>query len=343
MAGLGFVYLDHDQVAALLPPAAEAIDIVAQGLAAHGRGEVVLPPKSHIRLDDRYDGHFNVLPGFVAGIDRAGVKVVGDYVGNLAHGLPSEIALLLLSDPRTGAPLALMDATAITWLRTGCVTAIGARHLANPGAAVLGHVGARGTALSNILALAALFPLAEVRVASRHTATREHLVRQVRERTGLRAVAVDTVREAVEGADIVVEATRLSTPQVLIEEPWLKPGVCLVTYGWVMALDPAIPAAFDRLVVDDWVQCRLGGQLHPLIEAGTLTREHIHAEIGAIVAGLAAGRASPAERTLFWHRGFAISDIVLGHAIHERALARGIGQRLTLWRESPEIIEGTGT
>jgi ornithine cyclodeaminase len=140
-----------------------------------------------------------------------------------------------------------------------------------------------------------------------------------------------------------VEATRLSKPTVLIEDGWLKPGVCLVTYGWVMALDPAIPATFDTLVVDDWAQCSLGGQLHPLIQAGRLTRADIHAEIGAIVAGLARGRAVPSERTLFWHRGFAISDIVLGHAVHQRALARGIGQDLTLWRQSPEQFEGVGS
>lgn len=338
MAALEFLFLDHEDVEASLPPVAEAIAIVEGGLGAHGRGDVVLPPKSHIHLDDRYDGHFNILPGYVGSIERAGVKVIGDYVGNLARGLPSEIALLLLSDPRTGAPLALIDATTITWLRTGCVTAIGARHLAKPDAAVLGHVGARGTALSNVLALAALFPLEEVRIASRHRATRERLARQVTERAGLRAMAVDTVRDAVVGADIVVEATRLSQPEVLIEEAWLAPGVCLITYGWVMALDPGIPGAFDMLVVDDWAQCQLGGQLHPLIVEGTLTRDDIHAEIGAIVDGQARGRSSPIERTLFWHRGFAVSDIVLGNAVFERAKVNGRGRSLTLWRDSPEAV-----
>ncbi|MGH6718254.1 MAG: ornithine cyclodeaminase family protein [Alphaproteobacteria bacterium] len=336
MTSLDFVFLDHDDVVASLPPIEDSIRVVEQGLRAHGLGEVVLPPKSHIRLDDRFGGHFNVLPGYVGPIERAGVKLIGDYVGNLEHGLPTEIAVLLLADPRTGAPQALMDATEITWLRTGCVTAIGARHLARPDSAVLGHVGARGTALSNVLALAALFPLREVRIASRHSATRARLARQVRDRTGITAVAVDSVRDAVVGADIVVEATRLTSPQVLIEDSWLAPGVCLVTYGWVMALDPAIAARFDKLVVDDWEQCRRGGQLYPLIERGELGRERIHAEIGAIVAGHAVGREGPAERNLFWHRGFAVSDIVLGDAVLARAKAAGRGRLLTLWRDSPE-------
>jgi ornithine cyclodeaminase len=102
-----------------------------------------------------------------------------------------------------------------------------------------------------------------------------------------------------------------------------------------MALDPALPFRADRLVVDDWAQCQRGGQLHPLIARGELRREHVHAEIGEIVAGLRPGRTSPDERIVFWHRGFAISDIVLGAWILARAEDRGVGQVLTLW-EGPD-------
>ena len=130
MASVSFRYLNRLQVKSLMPPEARMIELVESGLAAHGRREVVLPPKSHIQLDDRYNGHFNILVGWAAPNDTAGVKVIGDFVDNYKHGLPSEVAMLTLYDPRTGVPRALMDATDITTERTGAVTAIGARHLA---------------------------------------------------------------------------------------------------------------------------------------------------------------------------------------------------------------------
>ena len=94
----------------------------------------MLEPREHLVPDPAFDGHFNLLRAYVAPLDVAGVKVVGDYVGNWKLGLPSELALLTLYDPRTGVPRAIIDATAITEWRTGAVTAIGARHLARRGA-----------------------------------------------------------------------------------------------------------------------------------------------------------------------------------------------------------------
>ncbi len=331
-----FLFLDRAEVAALAPRGADLLRIVEQGLAAHALGEVVQPPKSHLPLDGRFNGHFNILPGYAGPVDMAGVKVIGDYVDNWRRALPSEIALLTLYDPRTGAPCCLMDATLLTWLRTGAVTAIGARHLARPDAAVVAHIGARGTALGNLELLAGLFPLREIRIASKRPETRERLAATVRERTGIDARPADSVRQAVEGADIVVEATRLERPEVLIEESWLAPGALLVTYGWVMALDPRLPPSVDKLVVDDWEQCGRGGQLSSLIQSGTLGRDRLHAEIGEIVCGRRPGRASADERILFWHRGFAVSDIMVGSAIYDSARRQRRGQWLTLWEGGEE-------
>jgi len=325
------MFLDRETVRSLLPNTRALLQIVEGGLAAHGRREVVLPPKSHLVLDDRFNGHFNILSGYVAPADIAGVKVIGDYVDNYRVGLPSEIALLTLYDPRTGAPRALLDATQLTWLRTGAVTGIGARHLARSDSRIVGHVGARGTAFSNLQALASLFDLEEIRIASKRWETREALAREIEDKLGIRARPVDTVEAACRGADIVIEATRLEQPQVLIEDKWLKPGSLLVTYGWVMAVDPLTVASVEKRVVDDWEQCHKGGALYPLIASGALRDEHIHAEIGQIVCGERTGRTHAEERILFWHRGFAISDIVLGSWIADQAKQKRSGQTLTLW------------
>ena len=314
----------------------EILAAIETSLGAQGRGQTVIEPRVHL-APGQSNGHFNVLRGAInAPVDRAGIKVVGDFVDNYQRGLPSEVALLTLYDPATGVPRAVMDATVLTWLRTAAVTAIGARRLARPDAAVVGHLGARGTALSNLRALAACFPLREIRIASRRAATRDALAARIADELGVTARAVERVDEAVDGADIVVESTRLERPEILIRSGDVKPGALVVTYGWVMAVDPALPLSADKLVVDDWAQCRQGGQLHPLIENGQLTRARVHAEIGEIVAGLRPGRTSPDERIVFWHRGFAISDIVLGQRILDRAEARGVGQMLTLLETGAE-------
>lgn len=331
MTHLDLIFLDRAQAGTLVPEIGEILDIVETGLRAHGGGEVVQPPKSHILLDDRYNGHFNVLMGYVGPLETAGVKVIGDYVDNYDHGLPSEIALLTLYDPRTGVPLCIMDATTLTWLRTGAVTGIGARWLARRDARVLAHIGARGTAFTNIRAIANERAIKEVRISSKRPETREALARRVEQELGVTALPCESIEDAVADADIVVEATRLERPQVLVDKDMIKPGALLVTYGWVMAVDPALPLAADKLVVDDWEQCCKGGTFHPLIEAGQLSRQGLHAEIGQIVCGARPGREREDERIVFWHRGFAVSDIVLGRAIFERAKAEGVGRSLRLW------------
>ncbi|MGE3877102.1 MAG: ornithine cyclodeaminase family protein [Parvibaculaceae bacterium] len=331
MRSVEFTFLDQAEVASLIPDFGEVMRVVEEGLRAHGRKDVVLPPKSHILLDDRYNGHFNVLTGYVGPIDTAGVKVIGDYVDNIDHDLPSEVAMLTLYDPRTGVPRCVMDATSLTWLRTGAVTGIGARHLARRNSRILAHIGARGTAFANIKAIASAHPIDEVRITSKRKETREALARQVEEELGIDAVALADIADTVLDADIVVEATRLEKPQVLVRDEMMKPGSLLITYGWVMAVDPDLPLKADKLVVDDWRQCCEGGTFHPLIRDGKLTRDHLHAEIGEIVDGARPGRESDKERIVFWHRGFAVSDIVLGQHILEQADARRLGRRLKLW------------
>lgn len=325
MPSISLRFLDRSQVEALSPGPDALIRIVQDGLSAHGRREVVMPPKAHLHLDTLFNGHFNILPGYVAPIGRAGIKVVGDYVDNWRHDLPSEIALLTLYDPATGVPCCIMDATSLTWQRTGAVTCIGALHLANAGSSVVGHIGARGTAFSNLRLLASKFPLNEIRICSKRADSRERLAARVREELGVAARAVGSAVEAAAGAEIVVEATRLAAPEPLLHARDLAPGALLVTYGWVRALDAGLPFAMDKLVVDDWEQCTHGGQLHDLIAGGALQRRHVHGEIGEITCGKLPGRETPQERILFWHRGFAVSDIVLGDWIFRRAEAQAVG------------------
>ena len=180
-------------------------------LAAQGRGETVIEPRVHLFPGGGADGHFNVLRGSLPRDGVAGVKVVGDYVGNHLRGLPSELALLTLYDTETGAPTAILDATAITAMRTGAVTAVGARHLARPDSRVLAHIGSRGTAEWNVRLLCRVLPGAGgdphplAHRAQPHGPGRGARGRARPARCGRSA----SWEECVRGADVVVEATRL--------------------------------------------------------------------------------------------------------------------------------------
>ena len=139
-------YLNGLDVAELKLTDEEILSAIESSLAAQGRGTTVIEPRMHLIPDAKVHGHFNVLRGSIgAPINLAGVKIVGDYVDNYQHGLPSEMAILNLFDPKTGVPKAMLDATSITEMRTGAVTALGAKYLARKGSKVLGHIGARDT------------------------------------------------------------------------------------------------------------------------------------------------------------------------------------------------------
>jgi alanine dehydrogenase len=320
-------FLSAVDVAELSLSDADVLAAVEAALRAQGEGEVVLEPRVHLVPDPAIDGHFNLLRAYVGPLGVAGVKVVGDYVDNYKLGLPSELALLTLYDPRTGVPLAIVDATGITERRTGAVTAIGARHLARRRARVLGHLGARGTAFSNVMMLDSELDLDEIRVTSRRLESREAFGAALREALGKPVQVVETPEEAVRGADVVVEATRLVEPQPLLRTAWIEPGALVIPYGTISAVELSLTTVMDKIVVDDWGQCRQGrfGALRPHVEQGLLSEANLHAELGQIVAGHKPGRESDDERILFWHRGLATTDVAVGQLLYERALERDLG------------------
>lgn len=308
----------------------EILAAVEQGLLAQANGGAVIEPRMHLTPDPAFNGHFNVLRGYVAPISLAGVKIVGDYVDNWKLGLPSEMALLNLFDPRTGMPVAILDATAITDMRTGALTALGARHLARKDSRVLGHVGARGTAYWNVRLLDRLFDFDEIRVHSRRPESRNAFAARLTADLGKKVTASDNWQDCLQGADIMVEASRLTERAELLKSDWINPGATLIPYGTVSALELSLTDRMDKIVIDDFSQFRAGrlGALRPHINAGKISEESVHSEICQIVAGNKPGRENDDERILFWHRGLSLSDIALGAAMLRKARAMGEGEEL---------------
>ena len=323
-------YLNHADVAALAMTDAEIVAAVEDGLKAQGRGEATIEPRMHLVPEKDYPGHFNVLRGYLRPLRMAGVKIVGDFYRNHEQGLPSELALLNLFDPANGAPLAVIDASDITDMRTGAVTAIGAKYLAPASPRVLGHIGARGTSFWNVKLLDSLFHFDEIRVHSRRAESRDAFARRLEAVLGRKIVVTDDWESCVREADIVVEASRLDKPEPLLKTDWIKRGALVIPYGTMSAVELSLTDIVDKFVMDDWGQAHAGpfGALRAHVDTGRLSRENLHAELGQIAAGLKPGRESAAETILFWHRGLSLSDIALGAAMLAKAQRLGVGQVL---------------
>lgn len=330
MMDIHFTYLNGPDIAALEMTDAEILAAVEQGLIAQGRGDCVIEPRMHLTPDPAFNGHFNVLRGYVAPLGYAGVKVVGDYVDNYKRGFPSEMALLTLFDPETGMPKALLDATAITEMRTGAMTALGAKYLGPKTARRLGHIGARGTAYWNVRLLDSLYDFEEIRVHSRRPESRDAFAETLSRDLGKPVVATADWETCLDGAEVLVEASRLPAPEPIFKTEWVPKGALVVPYGTMSTLPIDFTDIMDKIVVDDRGQMRAGhlGALRPHIDAGKVSEESVHAELGEIAAGTSPGRERDDETILFWHRGLSLSDIALGAAMLAKAETMGIGQSL---------------
>ena len=330
MAGVEVLFLSRQDIDALELSLQDVLDAVEVGLEAHGNKKVIMPSKDHLVLDFP-EKLFNILKGYVEPVSSAGVKVIGDFEKNYEHDMPSEFATVILFRPETGAPYAILNGTSTTWMRTGAVTAIGAKYLACDNPKVLGHIGARGTAWYNVAMLDLLFDFEEIRVTSKRPASRERFAAEMSERLGKKVHVVETSEQTVRDADIIIDASRLLEHEVLVDKAWVKPGALVQPYGAVLSTSPDLPMVADKFIVDDWNQCKQSqyGQFAGLIQEGALGDRHCYGEIGEVVAGLKLGRESQEERIVFWHKGFAVSDIVIGHLAYEKAREKGIGTLLS--------------
>src|SRR3954453_8572066 len=291
---LELTYLNGPDVERLALTDDEILDAVEAALRAQGEGRTGLEPRGHLKPHTAGDGHFNVLRGVVLPLGLAGVKVVGDFHGNYRVGLPSELALLALFDPGTGQPKAIVDATGITEMRTGAVTALGARHLAPRGARVLGHIGARGTAYWNVRLLHRVLELDEIRVHSRRPESRTAFAARLQADLDRPVTVTDDWGSCVRGPAVVFEASRLEQPEPLLRTEWIEPGALVVPYGTMSAVELSLTSIMDKGVVAGGGQGGPGpfGALRRHVDQGLVTAEPPHAERHEIVAGLRPGRES---------------------------------------------------
>jgi alanine dehydrogenase len=324
--------LSRRDVESLLDPR-ELIDAVATAMADLSSGRASTPNRVAALVPER-DGLLAAMPGHVPSLGALTAKLVTLFPRNADGPLPTHQAVLGAFDPHTGEPVAVMDATAMTELRTAAGSALSVRLLAREDARVLAIAGTGVQARAHARAVALVRQLAEVRIAGRRTDRAEALARELRDE-GLPAQAAGSFEEAVRGADVVCAATHAIEP--VIRREWLSPGVHVTSVGYNpdgRELDDATIA--DALVV---VESRATALAPPPAGANDLTRpiaagligaDHVHAEIGELVAGTRPGRTAPEQITVYKSVGVAVQDAAAAALVLARAREAGAGIRVEL-------------
>lgn len=317
------LYLSGDDVSRCGLTMAAVIEVVERAYAEKGAGRTESPPKLGVHLPPP-DSFIHAMPAYVPSAGAAGMKWVASFPGNRALGLPSISGLIVLSDVETGLPLAVMDGSWVTTMRTGAVTAVAARRLARADSSVAAILGCGVQGRSNLLALTEVLPLTEVRAFDTDTTAARRYADGVGAETGLAVGAAESAHAAVDGADVVVTAGPiLLRSHRTLRAGWLKAGAFLATVDYDSYVHPAALAELDLYCTDD------APQLLAARERGYFREiPELHADLGELVAGTRPGRQSDEQRTGISHLGLAICDIAVAAAIHRRAMERGIGRLL---------------
>ena len=331
MSGLEVLFLNLSDVQSILSME-DALKAVEEAFREKGLGRVQMPPKLYVYFP-RYGGDFRVMPAYLEKTGVAGVKTVNVHPKNpKLYGLRTVMAIIELLDPKTGAPLCIMDGSWLTAMRTGAAGGVAAKYLARRDSRVVGLVGAGVQARTQLEALnLVLNSIERVKVFDIVEEAVLRYAGEMSKRLGLDVEPVSSVEEAVREADVVVSTTPSKSPVVMDE--WIGEGVHINAIGadapGKQELDPKILRR-AKIVVDDMEQAVHSGEVNVPISQGLLSTSDIYAEIGDIVAGRKPGRVSSYEITVFDSTGLAIQDIAVAWTVYRRALESGVGLRLKL-------------
>jgi len=302
----------------------EIIEALEAMFKEKGAGRVEMPPKPGIHT--RPESFIHAMPAYIPSLEAAGLKWVSGYPANQAKGLPYISGLLILNDPETGVPLAVMDCTWITAKRTGAATAVAAKYLARANSSTVGIVACGVQGRSNLEALACLFKIKQVKAYDLYPEIAERFAGEMSEQLQLDIEPVKTLPEAVKGLDIVVSSGPiLKYPKPLIEPGWLAEGAFASPVDFDSCWQGAALHEVDKLATDDLAQMRYYRQ-----EGYFQTTPEAYADLGEIAAGQKPGRESEAERTMSINLGLALDDMATAIRLYQRAKERGIGFELPL-------------
>ena len=331
-----FLYLTQEQVIECGGlDMVQTIEAVEKVFSLLDEGECIEPRAPSIRWGRLNDRRISMHPAYIGGdVQVTGIKWIPSNPENpIKRNMPRSNGVIILNDPETGFPLAIMDGTVISAMRTGAVVGVGAKYLARPDAEVVGLIGAGVINHTQLMALhAALKHIRLVKLFDIAPEKAHAFAEKMGESLGLEIQVVDSAQAAIEGADIVAPATNANREDRYIQAEWIKEGAYLAnlsvndyTFGAV--------SACDKIVVDNKKQLQVTeAVLTDMVDEGLVNPDDI-VEFGAIVNGKQPGRTRDDERIFFSPLGMGIEDLINAHRVYQEARRRGIGQELELWHE----------
>jgi len=300
----------------------EALKAVEQSFRLQTEGKTIMPPKVYLNLP-QYQGDFRAMPAYVDG--AAGMKWVSVYPDNWRQSLPSIVATIILCDPSTGYPLAVMDATYITNIRTGAAGGIAVKYLARRDSTIIGFVGAGVQAKTQLLAIIEVLPqIKEVKVFDLNWDISQKYADEMMAKLGINIHPVETIQDATE-ADIVVTTTPSRKP--VVKKQYIKPGTHINAIGADAKGKQELEADLLRsgkIIVDDIEQASHSGEINVPLSGGIMKIEDIYGTLGEVVANVKKGREDNEEITIFDSTGLAIEDVACAKIVYEKAKKRGV-------------------
>ena len=305
----------------------------------HATGGYVLPEKIVMQWeespDEEKDNHINIMPGYIGGqFEAAGLKIIASFTRNpFEHGLPRASALVVLHDTEVGLPLAVMDGTLISAMRTGASTGVGVKYLARQDVTRVGLIGAGVQCRTQLMAAQVARPgIRQASVFDIHRGRAEAFAAEMSERLNLEVRVAESAEEVVRQAEVLVTATTTTRP--IVRDGWLAPGSLYAhVSGYECEYD--VLRAADKVLVDDWelVRHRMYSTVAYMWRDGEFADDDIYAELGQVVAGQKPGRENDHETIIYSPIGLGLHDIAVASRIYERAQSEGLGQKVTLWEK----------
>ncbi len=322
--------LNQTQIKKIIPLAeiGRVIKRVERAFVSYGREEAQMPAKSYLYFE-KYGGDLRIMPSFAPELDMAGTKIVNVHPHNPKIGLPTVMAAIILNDAKTGLPLAMLDGTYITGMRTGAVGAVAAKYLAKKDAKTLGVIGAGVQSIFQIAAICQVRKIKEILVFNIHEKKVEWLSQQLK-------ILKIKIRKAslpeASGQDILVTVTPSRKP--VIKRSWVRPGAHINAIGadaqGKEELEPGILKK-AKIIIDDWTQASHSGEINVPLSRGIIKQKDIYASLGEIVSGQKAGRVNDKEVTIFDSTGLAIQDLFTAELVYQMAKKRKIGRPINLF------------
>ncbi len=299
------------------------LDAVESGFKEHGLKKAQMPSKLYLYFD-KHNGDLRTMPSFMEEKDIAGVKIVNVHPDNREKGLPTVMGLVILNSTETGAPLAAMDGTYLTDMRTGAAGGVAAKHLARSDSKIVGMVGIGGQARTQLMALAEVMDIEEVKISCRTPSHCDSFEKEMRSVVDCDFIRMDNVKDVCD-CDVLVTTTPVRTPVVRSE--WIQEGTHINAIGADAVGKQELESSLlkrAKVFVDDIEQASHSGEVNVPLSTGELLSSDIHAELGEVVAGIKTGRETDEEITIFDSTGLAVQDLVTADMVYRKALEKGM-------------------